>query len=272
MCPSVIRQAHEPIRRFATTAWEAELLPHHPYETRYTTDRAAIGFAFDMQDGVHAFASDRIHPFRVRALSLAFTPAGCEVYSRSPKGGEYLRLILRSRTEEPFEPPRFTNTRDIPAVMAARHLRAMLLTPRPIDPLLFEHHATALAERAYAVHTASDDTADAGRWMTSGRLKHISEMVEARLENGVTVEEMAHTLGLSTDFFSRAFKAATGQTPHAYVISRRIARARALISAEGNDLSAVAYSVGFSSHAHMSAVFRQHLNVTPSTLRQSLSR
>ncbi|MGE4528515.1 MAG: helix-turn-helix domain-containing protein [Rhodospirillaceae bacterium] len=257
------RPAREPVRRFASAAWQAELLPRQPYEVRYTTESAAIGFAFDSQAGDHAFASDRVRPFRVRARSLAFVPAGCEVYSRSAAGGEYLRLILPGAAEGMAE--RFSNSQDAAAARAAWSLRALLLAGVPPDPLLFDAHAAELAAHAAAPRAATDTAA--ARWMTPQRLNRIAEMVETRLETGLSVPDMAAELGLSADFFSRAFKAATGETPHAYVLSRRIARARALIHAGADDLSTVAYAAGFSSHAHMSAAFRRILGVTPGALR-----
>ncbi|WP_337997178.1 AraC family transcriptional regulator [Oleispirillum naphthae] len=259
------RPAPEPTRRFATAVWEAELLPRQPYEVRYTTERAAVGFAFDPQAGEHAFASDRVRPFRVRARSLAFVPAGCEVFSRSAAGGEYLRLILPSAADGAAE--RFSGSQDAAAARAAWTLRALLLAGGPPDPLLFDAHAAALAAHA-AVPRATAGAA-AGGWMTPQRLKRIEDLVEARLETGPSVAEMAAELGLSADFFSRAFKAATGETPHAYVLTRRIARARALIRAGADDLSTVAFAAGFSSHAHMSAAFRRILGVTPGALRGS---
>ena len=53
-----------------------ELLPHTPYEVRYTPDTAVMGFAFETQAGTHAFASDRQTAFRTRPNSLAYIPAG----------------------------------------------------------------------------------------------------------------------------------------------------------------------------------------------------
>lgn len=258
------RPSPEPIRRFATVAWEAELLPRQPYEVRYTTDRAAVGFAFDTQAGDHAFASDRVRPFRVHAHSLAFVPAGCEVFSRSAAGGEYLRLILPATAEGVTE--RFSGTQDAAAARAARSLRSLLLAGGPVEPLLFDSLASDLAAIAAAPRAAAKPSAADG-WMTPQRLRRIEDLVEARLESGPSVAEMAAELGLSADFFSRAFKAATGETPHAYVLARRIARARALIRAGAEDLSTVAFAAGFSSHAHMSAAFRRILGVTPGALR-----
>ncbi|MGI3745041.1 MAG: hypothetical protein ACRYF8_06050 [Janthinobacterium lividum] len=74
-----------------------ELLPAAGYATRYVAAQAAIGFAFESQRGLHAIGSDRVQPFDALPNGLAFVPAGCDVLSESPTGGEYLRLL---RTDE----------------------------------------------------------------------------------------------------------------------------------------------------------------------------
>lgn len=247
-------------------SWRAELLPRQPYETRYTARETVIGYAFDSQSGDHAFAGDRIRPFRVRAHTLAVVPQGCDVYSRSNSGGEYLTLTPRADVLPAAR--QLTDAPDAPASRAAHALRALLLAGDPIDALAFEHYATLLTERSRA--PASDPPAATARWMTPRRLDRIAEIVDARMEAGLTVAELARALDLSPDFLCRAFKAALGQTPHAYIAEQRLARVRALIRAGERDLSAVAYAAGFSSHAHMTAAFRQRLGLTPRGFRAAL--
>ncbi len=257
---------HEPIRSFATASWRAELLPRQPYEIRYTARKTAIGYAFDSQFGAHAFATDRIRPFRVRAHTLAVVPEGCDVYSRSSQGGEY--LTLAPMTGDLPGARQITDAPNPVASRAAHALRALLLGGDPIDPSAFEHHATLLGACGDAPEP--DPPAAMARWMTPRRLDRIAEFVDARLETGLTVAELADALDLSPDFLCRAFKAAVGLTPHAYIAEQRLARVRALIRAGERDLSAIAYASGFSSHAHMTAAFRQRLGLTPRGFRAAL--
>jgi AraC family transcriptional regulator len=104
-------------------------------------------------------------------------------------------------------------------------------------------------------------------WMTLRRLKLIDEMIEERMGSNLTVQEIATSLGLSTGFFNRAFKAAVGKTPHNYIIDRRISRARSLLRFSSLGLADIAAASGFASHAHMTAQFRSRLGITPSGLR-----
>lgn len=89
---SVTPAAAAPHRFAVKGTWCAELLPRKPYQTAYTPEAAVIGFAFESQVGMHAFGSDRRVAFRARPNGLAYVPPGCDVYSCSVNGGEYLRI------------------------------------------------------------------------------------------------------------------------------------------------------------------------------------
>lgn len=247
-------------------AWSIALLPRNPYEARYTPAAPVIGFAFDIQVGVHAFGTDRRSAYRARPNGLAFVPAGCDVFSSSATGGEYLKITLGSGMETPWTwHQRFSDAVDPAAVVAAHGLRSLLLSPQPIDPLAAEHLVHALEARAASMFDAKP--VGAASWMTPQRLRRIDEMIESRLEGKLTVQDLADALDLSAGFLTRAFRRATGRSPHDYIIDRRIARARLLLRDRGLGLSAIALAAGFASHAHMTATFRQRLGVTPQTLR-----
>src|SRR3954467_2153079 len=119
--------------------WMVELLPPSGYEARYTPGAPIIGFAFDSQVGIHAFGTDRRTGYRAKPNGLAFVPAGCDVYSSSDTGGEYLKITLRPDTPAPWSwTRRFSDTVDPLAIAAAQDLRRLLLSPDPIDPLTCE--------------------------------------------------------------------------------------------------------------------------------------
>jgi AraC family transcriptional regulator len=64
--------------RFAVT-----VLPPSPYEVSYVPDHHVIGFTFEAQRGVDAFGGSRRRVFDAEPWRLAFTPAGCDVFSAS---------------------------------------------------------------------------------------------------------------------------------------------------------------------------------------------
>jgi AraC family transcriptional regulator len=246
----------------------AALLPRAPYEARYTPCTAMIGFAFEAQAGMHAFASDREASFRTRPNSLAYVPAGCDVMSRSAAGGEYLtvRLVAGSIPASPTE-RRFSDHIDSAAIAAAQNLRRMLLTGQSADVLQFEAETAQLRDAAWRVAAGRATQAPAARWMTVRRLRLVDELIEAKLESSLTVGELAAALGPSSGFFRRAFKAAVGKAPHHYIIDRRLSRARELLRTGNHGLAEIAAACGFASHAHMTALFRRRLGVTPNSLR-----
>jgi len=252
-------------RRAAANTWSAELLSRQPYCASYAAEAPVIGFAFEAQTGIHAFGSDRRVDFHARPNGLAYVPQGCDVYSRSEVGGEYLRITFRPE-HRPASAFRFSDVIDRAAVDAAYRLRRELLAPHGPDALLCERWVHILNQRAAAV-LRQPSPPSAAAWMTPRRRRLVDELIEAGLEGGIKVQDIADALGLSAGFFCRAFRAAVGKSPHDHIIDRRVARARALLTDTALDLGAIALASGFASHAHMSATFRNRLGIAPSALR-----
>lgn len=108
--------------------WQVELLPRAGYEARYTPTQSIIGFSFDTQVGIHAFASDRKKVFRAKPNGLAFVRVGCDVYSQSTTGGEYLKVSGASVQERQWKHERrFSDVINGVAIGAAFSPRRVLL-------------------------------------------------------------------------------------------------------------------------------------------------
>ncbi|MFY0310472.1 helix-turn-helix domain-containing protein [Leisingera sp. D0M16] len=106
--------------------------------------------------------------------------------------------------------------------------------------------------------------------LTSIEVQKVAQLVDDRLEENLTIASLASITSLSDFHFARAFKAATGQSPHQFVLSRRITRAKDLLENSRLPLAQVAVSVGFSSQSHMTDVFRKKVGTTPGQLRREL--
>ena len=100
------------------------------------------------------------------------------------------------------------------------------------------------------------------------RLARVKAYAEANLAEPLTVEELARAACLSTFHFARAFRAATGRTPHGWVTERRVARARRLLTDPALPLAQVALAAGFASQSHFGQVFRQEVGATPGAYRR----
>jgi AraC family transcriptional regulator len=96
--------------------------------------------------------------------------------------------------------------------------------------------------------------------------------IEAHIGDDLDVGALAAVAGTPRHGFARAFRAATGTSPHRYVMLRRCERARDLIIAGRRPLADIAADCGFASQAHMTTLFGRMLGLSPGRLRRENSR
>ena len=106
----------------------------------------------------------------------------------------------------------------------------------------------------------------------SARLRRIKELVHAKLEDDLSLDEMAQSVGLSTAHFARMFRKSTGETPHRFVLRQRLERAKAMLRAPDARVLDVAVACGFKTQQHFAQVFRDVWGVSPTEYRQDLVR
>jgi AraC family transcriptional regulator len=262
---------HHDGRGFAVT-----VLPASPYGVSYVPTHHVIGFTFERQRGIDAFGGSRRRLFDAEPWRLAFTPAGCDVFSASDRGGEYLVLTVAPEAFERLSPgiasnrlAQFSNVRDPLFTPLAASLRQAAILGETTWPLAIETLAAAAVERVSAFFGTGTTSTKPEARMTSWRLRRILDHFETRLAEQIHLADLAGDLGLSESYLARTFRAATGMTLHAALIERRIARARSLIEAAARrdapaSLAEIASATGFSSHAHMTTAFRRVLGIAPS--------
>ena len=88
-------------------------------------------------------------------------------------------------------------------------------------------------------------------------------LMNERLDQRVTLDELAAEAAMSRSHLSRAFTAAEGLPPHAYHNQLRVERAKELLVA-GAPLARAATAAGFADQSHFSRVFREYTGATPS--------
>ena len=93
------------------------------------------------------------------------------------------------------------------------------------------------------------------------------DLIDASVRDGISLDDLAASVGLSAWHFSRRFKADFGLSPHAYLIRRRIDRARLLLGRRGQPLKAIAQDCGFADQSHFCRTFRRIVGVTPARFR-----
>jgi AraC family transcriptional regulator len=102
----------------------------------------------------------------------------------------------------------------------------------------------------------------------SARLRRIRELVHAKMEDDLSLDEMAQSVGLSTAHFARMFRKSTGETPHQFVLRQRLERAKAMLRAPDARVLDVAVACGFKTQQHFAQVFRDVWGVSPTEYRQ----
>lgn len=103
------------------------------------------------------------------------------------------------------------------------------------------------------------------------RLQRLIDYVEEHLSDPLTINDLSLVAGISVGHFPRAFRKATGQSPHAYVMSRRINRAQHLLITPERSITNVALRAGFASGSHFATVFKRVVGVSPSSYRETLA-
>lgn len=98
-------------------------------------------------------------------------------------------------------------------------------------------------------------------------MARVEHFIEDQLAERITVETLAALVDMPRWTFADAFKATTGETPHAYVTTKRINRACDLLRLGDMPLAEIAYATGFASQSHMTDTFRRVLGTTPGKWR-----
>lgn len=141
----------------------------------------------------------------------------------------------------------------------------------PGGRLYTDHLIHALVYRFLVIGREGDPPSTAKQ--VSPLPRHILRRVIERMRNldtDLSLQVLAKESGYSRVHFTRMFRAATGYAPHNYLLKLRVDRVRELLVSSTLSLTEIALECGFSSHSHLSRVFRQVLGATPNEYRRSL--
>ncbi|GAQ00026.1 transcriptional regulator, AraC family [Leptolyngbya sp. NIES-2104] len=105
--------------------------------------------------------------------------------------------------------------------------------------------------------------------LSKPQLQKVSDYILDRLDQDLSLSELANVLNLSQYHFSRLFKQSTGMAPHQYLTRCRIDRAKQLLLNTQMSISEIAFAVGFNNHSSFTRLFRQLVGVTPKEFRAS---
>jgi AraC family transcriptional regulator len=99
------------------------------------------------------------------------------------------------------------------------------------------------------------------------RLARVAEHIETRLTDDLSLEALAAIAAMSPFHFARAFKAATGEPPHRFVMRRRVERAKVLLKTTALPVAEIAFRAGWENSSHFTQAFKAVAGVTPGVWR-----
>ncbi len=98
-------------------------------------------------------------------------------------------------------------------------------------------------------------------------LLRAKDLADARYSGPLTVRDLARAAGLSAAHFSREFRRAFGETPHEYLLTRRLERAATLLRNTDRSVTDICFDVGLTSVGSFTTSFRRIYGKSPSAYR-----
>ena len=114
--------------------------------------------------------------------------------------------------------------------------------------------------------------ADDSKLRDLARLRRVKDRIDREYMLPLDVEALARGVQMSGGHLSRQFKAAYGESPYAYLMTRRIERAMALLRRGDMSVTEVCFEVGCSSLGTFSTRFTELVGVAPSVFKRQVER
>ena len=107
--------------------------------------------------------------------------------------------------------------------------------------------------------------------LSDAQCRRLIQYIDENLDQNISLADLAGLAQLSAFHFLRKFRDQFGCPPHAYVIGRRIERAKRQLARRDIPLKVVAADCGFSDQSHMTRLFRRLLATTPAEYRSAVT-
>ena len=131
--------------------------------------------------------------------------------------------------------------------------------------------ATFILRSELRRHEATSNTSTGSGELAGWQVQRLRAYIDSHLGGTIHVKDLSGIVRRSTAHFCRTFKRTFGQSPHAYITTRRIEHAKNLMLQSEEQLSVIALLCGFTDQAHLSKLFRQHTGETPGAWRRRRS-
>lgn len=104
------------------------------------------------------------------------------------------------------------------------------------------------------------------------QIRLIGKYVDDNIAGTIPISALSDIARLSVGHFCRAFKISTGDTPHTFILRRRIERAQNRMLTTDNSLSQIACECGMADQAHLTRLFHKFVGQTPLLWRRTWQR
>jgi AraC-like DNA-binding protein len=98
-------------------------------------------------------------------------------------------------------------------------------------------------------------------------LQRAKDLADRRYAEPLTVDDLARAAGFSRAYFSREFRRAFGETPHVYLLTRRLERAAALLRMTDHSIADICWDVGLHSVGSFTTSFTRMYGLPPAAFR-----
>jgi AraC family transcriptional regulator len=143
----------------------------------------------------------------------------------------------------------------------------------PFVPSFLDGISLAIAARLIQIDSLHNGQAKLSREALAGfRLRRVVDYVSHNLHRPIYLADLAAVAGLSRMRFASQFRAATGFTPHEYILRQKIGRAQDLLLTSPESIISVAFDLGFRSQTHFSTVFKKYIGASPARWRSEQPR
>src|SRR6059058_1752270 len=98
-------------------------------------------------------------------------------------------------------------------------------------------------------------------------LTRAKDLADRRYADSLDVDDLARAAGLSRAHFSREFRRHFGESPHAYLLTRRLERAAALLRTTDRSVAEICFDVGLRSVGSFTTAFGRRFGLSPTAYR-----
>ncbi len=151
----------------------------------------------------------------------------------------------------------------------ATSLASAFAYPSTVNSLFVDHLCLAMCAHlanAYGGFGQRDMGLSGG--MPSKVLERAKDFMAAHCADETSLADVARVCGLSRGYFSTAFKASTGLTPHQWRQRYRIDKARSMLIDSAVEIAEIAMICGFADQSHLTRVFVRLMGISPGNLRR----